>query len=276
VQGVASDQAERANAHEPSGACAFVFPIDTTWLTHGISGPNWRMAKRTTDPKRAVAYLRVSTEDQNLGPEAQRAAIEQWATRSGVIVASWHVDQGVSGGAAIDSRPGLLAAIEAAAESKAGLLVVAKRDRLARDVMLAAMTEQLLARQGARVASAAGEGTEGGNDEPAAQLMRTLVDAFAQYERALIRSRTKAALSVKKARGQRVGGVPYGMHLAADGATLEANAVEQAVIARIQAWRAAGVSLRGIVAECERAGVVARSGKPLVQTQVVRILRVAA
>jgi DNA invertase Pin-like site-specific DNA recombinase len=234
------------------------------------------MAKRNTDPKRAVGYLRVSTEDQNLGPEAQRAAIELWASRSGVTVTSWHVDQGVSGGASIDSRPGLLAAIDAAGESKAGLLVVAKRDRLARDVMLAAMTEQLLARQGARVVSAAGEGTEGGSDEPAAQLMRTLVDAFAQYERALIRSRTKAALAVKRARGQRVGGVPYGMQLASDGAALELNAAEQAVIARIRSWRAAGLSLRGIVAECERAGIVARSGKPLAQTQVVRILKVAA
>lgn len=173
-------------------------------------------------------------------------------------------------------RPGLLAAIDAAGESKAGLLVVAKRDRLARDVMLAAMTEQLLARQGAQVVSAAGEGTEGGSDEPAAQLMRTLVDAFAQYERALIRSRTKAAPSVKKARGQRVGGVPYGMQLAADGAALEANAAEQAVIGQIRAWRAAGLSLRGIVAACERSGIVARSGKPLVQTQVVRILKAAA
>jgi DNA invertase Pin-like site-specific DNA recombinase len=234
------------------------------------------MPKKITNPKLAVAYLRVSTEDQNLGPEAQRAAIELWAARSGVTIASWHVDHGVSGGAAIDSRPGLLAAIDAAGEIKAGLLVVAKRDRLARDVMLAAMTEQLLARQGARVVSAAGEGTDGASDEPAAQLMRTLVDAFAQYERALIRSRTKAALSVMKTRGQRVGGVPYGMQLGFDGSTLESNAGEQAVIARIQVWRAAGVSLRGIVMECERAGIMARSGKPLAQTQVVRILKAAA
>ncbi|HVZ34963.1 MAG TPA: recombinase family protein [Polyangiaceae bacterium] len=234
------------------------------------------MAKRITDPKRAVAYLRVSTEDQNLGPEAQRAAIEAWAARSAVAVLSWHVDHGVSGGASIESRPGLLAAIDAAGEGKAGLLVVAKRDRLARDVMLAAMTEQLLARHGARVASAAGEGTDAAVDDPSAQLMRTLVDVFAQYERALIRSRTKAALSVKKARGHRVGTVPYGMRLAADGTTLEIDPAEQAVIGQIQAWRAAGVSLRGIVAECERAGIVARSGKPLAQTQVVRILRVAA
>ena len=50
------------------------------------------------DQSRAVAYLRVSTEDQALGPEAQRAAIEAWAARQGVQVLSWHLDQGVGGG----------------------------------------------------------------------------------------------------------------------------------------------------------------------------------
>jgi DNA invertase Pin-like site-specific DNA recombinase len=51
-------------------------------------------------------------------------------------------------------------------------------------------------------------------------LMRGLVDLFAQYERALIRSRTKAALAVKKGRGERlakgrrghVGGAPMCSH----------------------------------------------------------------
>jgi len=47
---------------------------------------------RPGNARLAVAYLRVSTEDQKLGPEAQRAAIEPWAAREGVQVAAWHVD----------------------------------------------------------------------------------------------------------------------------------------------------------------------------------------
>jgi hypothetical protein len=35
--------------------------------------------KPTTDPKRAVAYIRVSTDEQSLGPAAQLAALEAWA-----------------------------------------------------------------------------------------------------------------------------------------------------------------------------------------------------
>src|SRR5690606_20526464 len=104
------------------------------------------------------------------------------------------------------------------AEKKAGLLLVTRRDRLARDVVKAAMIERLAARHGARVVSAAGEG-EG--DDPASSLMRRMIDAFAEYERAILKARTKAALAVKKARGERVGSIPYGKRLGSDGRTLE-------------------------------------------------------
>src|SRR5579862_3564421 len=154
---------------------------------------------KSGSPKVAVAYLRVSTEDQKLGPEAQRTSIEAWAAREGVSVASWHVDAGVSGAAALEARPALCAALAALREHGAGVLAVAKRDRVARDVVLAAMVERAAEGFGARVVSAAGEGN---GDAPADQFMRTIVDGAAQYERALIRARTKAALAAKSARGE--------------------------------------------------------------------------
>ena len=43
-----------------------------------------------------------------------------------------------------------------------------------------------------------------------------MVDAFAEYERAIIRARTRAALAVKRGRGERTGEVPYGFRLAED------------------------------------------------------------
>ena len=91
------------------------------------------MARRVrTDAMRAVGYLRVSTQDQHLGPEAQRATIETWAAREGVQVTAWHVDMGVSGATPIDARPGLVAALASLREHGAGILVVAKRDRICR------------------------------------------------------------------------------------------------------------------------------------------------
>jgi site-specific DNA recombinase len=168
------------------------------------------------DKQVAVAYLRVSTEEQSLGPEAQRSAIRSWATARSVRVASWHEDRGVSGGAELVDRPALLAALEALVHCRAGQLVVAKRDRLARDVLEAGAIEAAAASRGARVVSA--DGVADGND-PTTILLRQLLDSFAQFEREMIRARTKAALAAKKARGERVGTVPHGKVLAESGNT---------------------------------------------------------
>lgn len=216
----------------------------------------------------AVAYIRVSTDDQNLGPEAQRAAIEAWATRAGVHVAAWHVDHGVSGVAPLDKRPALMAAMGALGEHGATTLVAAKRCRIARDVMTAAMAEHLAAKAGARVLTADGVGAGEG---PEAQLMRTMVDAFAEYERACIRSRTKAALAAKRAKGERVGGVPYGHRLAADGVRLVDDNDELRVITKIVRLRRAGMTQRAIATELNSCGIPAR-GKRWYATTVARLV----
>ncbi len=100
------------------------------------------MGKRTGSPSVAVGYVRVSTEDQNLGPQAQRAALDAWATRTGVALVVVFEDHGVSGAAAIADRPGLVAALAALREHGAGVFVAAKRDRIARDPVVAAMVER--------------------------------------------------------------------------------------------------------------------------------------
>jgi len=231
-------------------------------------------AKRTAgDTKRAVLYVRVSTDEQALGPAAQLAAAQRWCEARGAQLVEVCEDLGVSGGASLDKCGGLLAALRAVEAHGAGVLLVAKRDRLARDVVKAAMVEQLAARAGAVVVSAAGEG-EG--TDPAAALMRTMVDAFAQYERALIGARTKAAMAVKKAKGELVGAVPYGWQLAADGVTLEKNVGEQAVVEAVRTLRAEGLSLRAIAGELESRGLMARNGGSWHAKQVSRIVEAAA
>lgn len=227
-----------------------------------------RRRKDPANPSLGVAYLRVSTDEQRLGPEAQRADIERWTQQNGVQVASWHVDQGVSGGAALERRTALLEALDDLRERRAGLLIVAKRDRLARDVMVAAMVERLVEREGARVVSADGTGNVEG---PEGQLMRGLMDLFAQYERAVIRARTRAALAVKKRRGERVGTVPFGFAVGADGVKLQEDPDEQAIIAKIQEYRAEGETLRAIVKRLNKEGVPCR-GKRWHLTSVVRVL----
>lgn len=208
---------------------------------------------------RAIGYLRVSTSEQagsGFGLNAQAAAITETAARVGLTLGGTFTDAGLSGGLPIEQRPALLAALDACRRGDA--LIVAKRDRLGRDVLNVAMIERLAERKGARILSAAGEGTD--DDGPTSILMRQIIDAFGQYERALIRARTKAALRAKRARGERVGTVPFGYQLAADGRTLKPNAAEQRVLSIVAECRAAGFTLRQIADELNRQGYFTRRG----------------
>lgn len=221
---------------------------------------------------RCILSARVSTEDQassGLGIEAQIHACRLWAERAGLAVVGPFVDE-ASGASGLDKRPGLLAAV--ARLEPGDTLLVAKRDRLGRDPLVIAMIEAAVSRAKARIVSAAGEGTE--SDEPSAVLMRRMVDAFAEYERLIIKARTKAALSAKKRRGERVGQVPVGSQLAADGKTLEIDPGEQRALAQMREWRALGWTHRAIADELTRRGIPTKNGGPTwAHTTVGTLLR---
>lgn len=233
------------------------------------------------DAKVAVAYLRLSkdesgTKAKTAGTKAQEDAIKAWAAREGVAVITWHHDIGVSGGLPPEERPGLTAALDEMKELGAGVLIVAKLDRLARDMMVAGMIEALVVNQGAKVISATGEGTEGDEmADPSLFLMRSLHKMFAQYERMLIRSRTKKALAAKKARGERVGSIPYGKMLAADGKTLVDHKYEQQVIACVRAYDRRGFKSSEIGYLLVKNGYYPRvPTKPWHHEQIKRILAI--
>lgn len=226
--------------------------------------------KPALDPLVAVAYLRVSTEEQHLGPEAQRAAIEAWASRAGARVVAWREDRGLSGSLGLEDRPALSAALADLRPLGAGTLVVAKRDRIARDALIAGTVDRLAERIGARVISADGVGNGGTASD---QFMRTILDAAAAFELAQIRARTKAALAAKRARGERIGKIPRGMRLAADGIHLEPDERERAAVERARALREEGLSFAGIAARLAQEGHVTRTGKPFLRHAVHAMLR---
>lgn len=191
------------------------------------------------------AYLRVSDQsqvDSGLGLEAQRATIDAYAFRAGQSVARYFTDAGICGAEGLDKREALAEAL--ALLRKGDTLIVAKRDRLARDALLSGWLDKEAKKGGWRIVSAAGEGTE--NDDPTSILMRRIVDAFAEYERLVIGFRTKLALKAKRARGERTGGrIPFG-YTSPDGVRLEPCDSEQRTLARILELRAAGLSYRAI------------------------------
>ena len=209
----------------------------------------------------AVAYRRVSTDEQKesgLGLDAQAVAIAQAAARLRLTVRDTFTDAGLSGALSIDRRPGLRAAL--AALQRGDTLLVAKRDRIARDLVTGAAVEGAARRKGARIVSAAGEGTD--RDDPDAVLQRMIVDAFGVYERLIIGSRTSAALAAKAARGERYSRhAPLGFAITPDG-RLEPHEPERAQLRLIEECRDAGYSWDGIARELDRLGYVTRSGRP--------------
>jgi DNA invertase Pin-like site-specific DNA recombinase len=199
--------------------------------------------KIAPSPTVAIAYLRVSTDEQTLGMDAQRSAISAWAAREGVTVAAWCEDMGVSGGAQMEDRPGLVEALRLVRELHAGRLVAHKADRIARDVYVAELVKREL--RATSVALALVEGICG--DDPFSEMAATIMDAAARMERRMIAARTRAALAEKRVRGERISGcLPYGFQLAADGVHLEPHLKEQKVIERICQLRKEGMGGRRI------------------------------
>jgi DNA invertase Pin-like site-specific DNA recombinase len=115
----------------------------------------------------------------------------------------------------------------------------------------------------------------GSGDGPADTFQRQILDAASEYERALIRARTAAALAAKRRKGEKTGGqCPYGTS-AEEGPhgklVLVPNQAEVEVLARIDLMRQAGFSYQAIASRLTAQGIPARGSKWHKQT-IVRLL----
>src|SRR5882757_210159 len=147
--------------------------------------------------ERAVAYLRVSTQQQQrsgLGIEAQRAAIERFAAAESLTIIEEYAEFETGKGAdALDRRPQLAAALATARKAKCSI-VVSKLDRLSRDV---AFVSGLMAQRVPFIVAELGRDAD--------PFMLHLYAALAEKERRLISERTTAALAAKKSSGAALG-----------------------------------------------------------------------
>lgn len=193
----------------------------------------------------AVAYLRVSTDDQaesGAGLQAQRDAIEHLAAARGWTITAWHEDAGVSGGKAPHQRPGLAAALSTVQAGEAERLIVAKIDRLSRKFRDAVDLMETAADEGwpLYIADIDADLTTSNG-----RLVARMLAAISEDERDRIRQRTKAALAAKRAAGVRLGRRPT---------------LPVAVVQRIIAARAAGDSYPAIAKALNADGVPTSQG----------------
>lgn len=202
-----------------------------------------------------VILCRVSTEEQKnsgAGIDGQEDACRAFIERNPGEIRRILYEEDFSGGLPLHKRPILIEAIDLL--QKGDILLVHKRDRLFRgDPFSNGMIEYEIRKRGATLRSVMGEGTEG--DDPGQVFMRRVIDAASEYERNLIKYRTKTALQAKKRRGERVGEIPFGYRLACDSNRLEPQAKELESVQIMHSLRSRGFSLREIGQHLQSMGI---------------------
>lgn len=195
---------------------------------------------------RAIVYTRFSPRPNASTCEScdvQRAYCEQFASQKGLDIVRYFDDPDRSG--SDEFRDVLWAAIDAL--KKGDVLLVYKRDRLARNVYLSEQINRCVAKKGAAIMAVSGD-VEG--DTPEAVMIRQVLAVIGEYERKLIAVRTRAAMLHYMREGRRMGGnLPYGKRVDPnDSRRMVDDAGEMAIVSRIVALRKGGAKLREIVA----------------------------
>src|SRR5882762_7451618 len=219
---------------------------------------------------RALGYARVSTDkqaDHGVSLEAQEAKIRAMAVVQGAEIMELIVDGGES--AKNLNRPGMDRLLALVGQGKVQTVIIAKLDRLTRSVKDLAELLERFQRRGVSLVSVA-EALDTGS--VAGRLVINIMTAVSQWEREAIGERTRDALRHKRAKGERVGTIPYGHRLAGDDRHVEPDEGEQAVLARIRALRRAKKTLRAIAGELNDSGSQTRRGTSWRHEHIKRIV----
>lgn len=205
--------------------------------------------------RQVVSYLRVSTSKQGksgLGLDAQREAVSRFAQAEGLEIVGEYIEVETGKGSdALALRPQLAKALAKAKACK-GAVVVAKLDRLSRDV---AFISGLMAQRVPFVVAELGADAD--------PFMLHIFAAMAERERAMISARTKAALVAAKARGAVLGNPRFAEAQVKGHETVKAmaDAAASNVLPFIEQIRKAGAeSLREIADALNARGIATPRG----------------
>lgn len=146
-----------------------------------------------------LTYLRVSTDDQTLEP--QRLELLEWAARNAAEVVAEYSDV-ISGYTA--ARPGLDALLAACAAGGVDAVLAVKIDRLGRSVLNVVGLIERLEKMGVGVICP-GQGIDTRAANPCGRMQYQIIAAVAEFERSMIRERTRAGLRVARAAGKTLG-----------------------------------------------------------------------
>jgi len=159
------------------------------------------MAQDERKAVRVGIYARVSTTGHGQDVGLQVGELRQVAEQRGWAVLREYIDEGISG--AQESRPALDAMLEDARLGRLDLVVVWKLDRLGRSLQHLLLVLDELTRLGVQFVSVRDAGID--TTSPSGRLMLSMIGAFAEFERALIRERVVAGVRRAQASGTHCG-----------------------------------------------------------------------
>jgi DNA invertase Pin-like site-specific DNA recombinase len=219
---------------------------------------------------KAVSYLRVSGKGQVDGDgfPRQRETIELFAKSAGFDLVGEYRDEGVSGTKDLDDREGLSDLLARIRSNGVRVVIVERADRLARDLIVGELILNQLRELGVKVV-AADSGTEltAGDDDPTRTLIRQVLGAVSQFEKAVIVSKLKAArVRKRRAEGRCEGRKPFGFY--------EGEAETLEVIRKLRRKPRGGerLSFAAIAERLNAEGRATRTGKPWAPETVRRIV----
>ncbi len=225
--------------------------------------------------RQAVGYLRVSTEDQagedRYGLAAQQSAITEYADKQGIEIVGWYRDEGFSG-STLD-RPGLQEILSSAAADEFDSILIARTDRIARDLFIQLWIEKELAKYGVDIVSV-GEPFHG--TDPMTVAFRQMAGVFAELEKHRIKERMSAGRKQKaRGGGYAGGGVPYGYRLERGTKGLLVDETKALTVRRVFELREKYPDwmLEQIADQLNREGRTTATDKPFGKVQVMRVLR---
>jgi len=211
----------------------------------------------------AYGYLRVSgkTQVEGDGFERQEAAIRSYP---GVVVGRFFLEEGVSGRVEGVDRQAWVECVAACQENGVKLILVERLDRLARDLMVQEHILKDLSRRGIELVSVTEPDLCKG--DPTRKLLRNILGAIADYDRAMIALKLNAAKDRMRARGERCDGeFPYGRH--------PEKPEEKAVLEKMKLLKASGKSFHAVTVILNESGVKPRRADKWHPHSVQRILR---
>ena len=218
----------------------------------------------------ALSYLRTSSAANVDGDSStrQREAIQRYASASGLEIVGEFYDAAVSGADPVESRPGFAAMLDRIDGNGVRLVLVEDASRFARSMLAQELGVLAMQKRGVRVVTASGVDLTSSED-PDRTMMRQVAGAFAEYEKARLVGKLRAARDRKAA----LTGLPATgrTHDAGRMAALqELHSADPTASYTVLAHRLAE---RGFLTlPPKKAGAKAYGGKPLTKQQVARMV----